>query len=185
MIIIDLTFYMERKGSQCKYFVNIIDLTFQLIYKCSYNKYFLNIIDWTFLMIYKCSYNKYFVNIINLTFHMMYKCPYNKYFVSIIDLLSKFLRRSLLIFIIKVFRTIIFIFIVISTTFPPICTSAFFRCLSNSGTFTELRTTSFIETTGVTCSDSVWHNRVQVLSIPVYYSPVVRIEPATFRLLSS
>ena len=27
--------------------------------------------------------------------------------------------------------------------------------------------TSFIETTGVACSDSVSHNRVQVLSIPV------------------
>ena len=39
--------------------------------------------------------------------------------------------------------------------------------LSNSGTFTELRTTSFIESTGVACSDSVSHNRVQVLSIPV------------------
>ena len=53
------------------------------------------------------------------------------------------------------------------------------------GTFAELRTTSFIETTGVACSDSVCHNRVQVLIIPVYYSPVVRIEPATFRWLSS
>ena len=38
---------------------------------------------------------------------------------------------------------------------------------SNSGTFMELRTTSFIETTGVACSDSISHNRVQVLSIPV------------------
>ena len=36
-----------------------------------------------------------------------------------------------------------------------------------SGTFTELRTTSFIESTGIACSDSVSHNRVQVLSIPV------------------
>ena len=36
-------------------------------------------------------------------------------------------------------------------------------CLSNSGTFTELRTTSFIESAGVACSDY----RVQVLSIPV------------------
>ena len=71
-----------------------------------------------------------------------------------------------MIFIIKSFRTIVFIFIVISTTFRPICPPAFFRCLSNSGTFTELRTTSFIETTGVTCSDSVSYNRVQVLSIP-------------------
>ena len=63
--------------------------------------------------------------------------------------MSKFLRQSLLIFIIKGFQTIVFIFIVISTTFPPICPPAFFRCLSNSGTFTELRTTSFIESTGV------------------------------------
>ena len=70
--------------------------------------------------------------------------------------LSKFLRWSLLIFIIKVFRTIVFIFIVISITFQPIYPPAF-RCLSNSGTFTELRTTSFIETTGVACSDSVCH----------------------------
>ena len=81
--------------------------------------------------------------------------------------MSKFLKRSLLIFIIKGFRTIVVIFIVISTTFRPICPPAFFRCLSNSGTFPELRTTYFIETTGVAYSDSVSHNRVQVLSIPV------------------
>ena len=70
-------------------------------------------------------------------------------------------------FIIKGFRTIVFIFIVISITFRPICPPAFFRCLSNSGTFNELRTTSFIESTGVVCSGSVYHIRVQVLSIPV------------------
>ena len=40
--------------------------------------------------------------------------------------------------IIKGFRTIVFIFIVISTTFRSICPLAFFRCLSNSRTFTEL-----------------------------------------------
>ena len=34
-------------------------------------------------------------------------------------------------------------------------------------TFTELQTTSFIESKGVACSDSVSHNRVQVLSIPI------------------
>ena len=56
--------------------------------------------------------------------------------------LSKFLRQSLLIFIIKVFQTMVFIFIVISTTFRPICPPSFFRCLSNSGTFMELRTTT-------------------------------------------
>ena len=74
-----------------------------------------------------------------------------------------------MILIIKGFRTIVFIFIVISTTFRPICPPVFFRCLSNSGTFTELRTTSFIESTGVACSDSVSHNRVQVLSIPILF----------------
>ena len=81
--------------------------------------------------------------------------------------LSKFLGWSLMIFIIKDFWTIVFIFIVISTTFRLICPPAFFRCLLNSGTFMELWTTSFIESTGVTCSDSISHNRVQVLSIPV------------------
>ena len=44
-------------------------------------------------------------------------------------LLSKFLRRSLLIFIIKGFRTIVFVFIVNSTTFRSIRPPAFFRCL--------------------------------------------------------
>ena len=50
-----------------------------------------------------------------------------------------------MIFIIKDFRTIV---IVISTTFWPICPPAFFRSFSNSGTYMELRTTSFIESTG-------------------------------------
>ena len=71
------------------------------------------------------------------------------------------------IFIFKGFRTSVFIFIVISRKFRPLCPPAFFRCLSNSGTFTELRTTSFIESTGVAYSDSISHNQVQVLSIPV------------------
>ena len=61
----------------------------------------------------------------------------------------------------------VFIFIVISTTFQLIGFPAFFRCFSNSGTFMELWTASFIECTKVVCSDSVSHNRVQVLSIPV------------------
>ena len=71
------------------------------------------------------------------------------------------------IFIIKGFRTIVFIFIVISTTFRSICPPVFFWCLLNSVTSTELRTTSFIESIEVACSDSVSHNRIQVLSIPV------------------
>ena len=50
-------------------------------------------------------------------------------------------------------NTIVFIFIF--TTFRSICPRAFFRCLSNAGTFTELRTTSFIESTAVAWSDSV------------------------------
>ena len=65
------------------------------------------------------------------------------------------------------FFVLVFIFIVIFTTFRPICPPAFFRCLSNSGTFTEIWTTSFIETMGAACSDSFSHNRVQVWSIPV------------------
>ena len=67
-----------------------------------------------------------------------------------------------IIFIIKRFQIIVFIFIVISTIFRPIYPLAFFRCLSNSGTFTELRTTPFIESTGVACSDSVCHDWVRV-----------------------
>ena len=42
------------------------------------------------------------------------------------------------------FLTIVFIFIVISTTFRPICPQAYFRYMSNSGTYSELQTTSFI-----------------------------------------
>ena len=78
---------------------------------------------------------------------------------------EKKFRKKLFIFL--SFRVFGLLFIVIFTTFRSICPPAFFRCLSNSGTYTELRTTSFIESTGVTCSDSVRHNRVQVLSIPV------------------
>ena len=77
------------------------------------------------------------------------------------------MRWNLMIFIIKGFRTIVSIFIAISTTFRPICPPAFFRCLSNSGTYMELQTTSFIKYKGVACSDSVSHDRIQVLSIPV------------------
>ena len=83
------------------------------------------------------------------------------------DIVFLFLRQSLMIFIIKGFLTIVFIFIVISTMFWPICSPAFFRCLSNSGTYTELQTTSFTESMGITCSDSINHNQVQVLRISV------------------
>ena len=43
-----------------------------------------------------------------------------------------------MIFIIKGFQTIVFIFIVISSTFRSICPPAFFKCLSIAGTVTEL-----------------------------------------------
>ena len=72
-----------------------------------------------------------------------------------------------LFLIIKGFPTIVFIFIIISTTSQPIFSPAFFSRLSNSGTYTELRTMSFIESTGVAFYDSFSHNRVEVLSIPV------------------
>ena len=48
--------------------------------------------------------------------------------------LSEFLRWTFMIFIIQNFLTIVFIFLIIFTTFPPIC-PAFFRCfLSPDGT---------------------------------------------------
>ena len=69
-----------------------------------------------------------------------------------------------MVFIIKSFWTIVFVFIVISTTFRLLCPLAFFRCLSNSGTYTELRTMSFIESTEVACSDSVNSRRALKVS---------------------
>ena len=51
------------------------------------------------------------------------------------------INSILQIFIIKCFRTIVFIFIAISTTFRPICPPAFFRCLSNLGT---CRTSNYV-----------------------------------------
>ena len=86
--------------------------------------------------------------------------------------LSKFLRLRLMIFIIQGFQTIVFMF-VIFTMFWSICPLAFFKCLSNSGVCMEIWTRSFIQSMGVTCSDSVNHNRVLYC-----YSPAVRIEPA-------
>ena len=54
------------------------------------------------------------------------------------SLLSKFLRWSSMIFIIKGFQTIVFNFIIISITFRLICPPAFYRYLSNLGTFMEI-----------------------------------------------
>ena len=77
-------------------------------------------------------------------------------------------KPNINIFIIKGFWTIVFIFLAISTTFQLICPLAFLRCLSNSETYMELWTMPFIESTGVAISDSVNHNQVQVLRIPVF-----------------
>ena len=84
----------------------------------------------------------------------------------------------------KNIRTIDRIVIVIITTFRPICPSAFFRCsMLNSVVNAESRSEPFIQIMGIDCSDSLIHERVQVLSY-IKYSllvlPVVGIEPATF-----
>ena len=62
---------------------------------------------------------------------------------------KKIIFKSLILMVInKGFRTSVFVFIFISITFQLICPPAFFRYLSNSGTYTELRITSFTESTG-------------------------------------
>ena len=67
----------------------------------------------------------------------------------------------------RVFRLLSSFLLLFPQMFRLIYPPAIFRCLSNSGAFMELRTTSFIESMGVACSNSVSHNRIQVLSIPV------------------
>ena len=79
------------------------------------------------------------------------------------------------------FWTIVFIFIVISTTFRPICPLALFRYLSNSGTFKELRTTFFTEYRGspVLIPFAIIGYKCKIF---LYcYSPAVRVELATSR----
>ena len=58
-------------------------------------------------------------------------------FESPLTRVANFSYYCLSLLSLRFFRTVVFIFIVISTTFRPICPPAFFRCLSNSGTFTE------------------------------------------------
>ena len=72
-----------------------------------------------------------------------------------------------MIFIIKGFGTIVLIFIVISTTFRPIMFSSLLHVFVEIGNLHG--TSNFIESTGVACSDSVSHNRAQVLSISVLF----------------
>ncbi len=61
------------------------------------------------------------------------------------------------------------------TTFRLICPTVFFRCLSNLGTFTELRTTSFIYSTEVARFDSVSHNRRMVTFLFFLLFPMDRV----------
>ena len=81
-----------------------------------------------------------------------------------------------MIFIIKGFWTIVFIFIVISTMLRPLCPPTFFRCLSNSGTYMELQTTSFIESTDYISFGSfqlvLWH-RADLLWWVFGYWPLI------------
>ena len=69
--------------------------------------------------------------------------------------------------------------------FRPICSSVFFKCFtSNSGTHTEPGTEPFIWSSGVDCSSSFNHDRIQLLSHSKYsllFLPVVGTEPATSR----
>ena len=74
---------------------------------------------------------------------------------------SKFLRRSLIAFIIKGFRSIYCYF----HNVPADMSSGLLQVFVELGNLH--RTSNFIESTGVSFTDSVCHNRVQVLSIPI------------------
>ena len=81
------------------------------------------------------------------------------------------------LFIIKDFRTIVFIFIVISTTFRLKCPPAFFRCSSNLGTYTELQTTPFIESTGIACLISLAITSVKYYCIATRPQSGLNLQP--------
>ena len=83
----------------------------------------------------------------------LYECKHQIHFLINVGTYRDIIMNKC-IYIMKGFRTIVFVFIAISATFRPIYPPAYFRCLLNSGTYTELRTTSFIESTEVACSDS-------------------------------
>ena len=84
-------------------------------------------------------------------------------------LVSEFLRRSLMIFIIQGFQTIVFIFIVIFTTFRPICLLQVILVEHWSLYGTSNHILYLIH--GRHYSYSVYLNRVKVLSIPVLLPP--------------
>ena len=81
--------------------------------------------------------------------------------------LSKFLRWSLLIFIIKGYCSIVFIFIVIFT-FRLICPPAFFSCLSNLGTFMKHWTTSFIESIAIRTGNPRGSNYILMFRFSIF-----------------
>ena len=93
--------------------------------------------------------------------HKQKENAHQNYWLKVFHLNSK--KKGIVIFIINCFRTIVFIFIVISTMFQLICPPAFFRYLSNLGTFIELQTMSFIEST----HNSSNSNQVRTLSLQV------------------
>ena len=107
----------------------------------------------------KCFYQEFFYLLINSKKCLFYLsfCRNNLFLIFKAKVYKK-KTFSMGIFILKSFWNIIFNLSVISTTFWLICPLSFFRCLSNLGTYTELQTMSFIESTGVTCSDSISHN---------------------------
>ena len=81
-----------------------------------------------FLMAKKCKLSEIYRRMCDIRGELCVSCLNFGRYVLRPSSLSKFLRRSLMIYIIKGFQTIAFILIVISTTFRPICTPAFFRC---------------------------------------------------------
>ena len=95
------------------------------------------------------------------------------------------MRWSLKILILKSIWTIIFIFIIIFAMFQPMHSSVgvLFQTQEPTQNF-ELKTLFNSGGVGFNCSISINHNWVQVLShisSPVFFLPVVRIEPATSR----
>ena len=102
------------------------------------------------------------------------------------------------LFLIKGFRTTVFMFIPISTIFRSICPPVLFRCLSNSGTFTELGTTSFIDARdGVNtvldhslassgrCSDITWSRELNPIIYTVHNGERARQQITLPRCISN
>ena len=85
-----------------------------------------------------------------------------------------------MIFIVKVFRTIVFIFIDISITFRPIWPPTFSGVFR---TYTDLRTTSFIESTVVACEWWQWRVSLHSLKLLHYWNLTIRLFSVITRTL--